>query len=613
MIEKFDLLSRFEGVERRARNSWQCKCPAHYDKKASLTITQAEDKYLFYCHSGCETKDIMDAVGLTWADLSESKTAAEVFGDIPKWQQGLEAVYDYHDNDGNYAYSKLRYQGKKIFYGYIDGSGCRYKDLTKERYLYNAQELKNALALGLPVYYTEGEKDVETLRKLGLPAVTAGGTSDWKAHFAESFSGAWVTILADNDEAGQKLARRVAKDIKGTCYCYRIVTPSDVEKGDVTDYIEAGHSKEELLQLIEETPWTVKGRKKPKLKNLRTVQDAEISWLWEPYIQANNITIFRGDGGVGKTYFICALMSAISNDSAPVQMPGMLHRRGRSIYFGMEDDEATIKRRVKACGGNMADIDICSDLVEFKDTEILRDLIKQANAKLVIFDPLQAYIGAKADLNKANEVRPLLEGIRALAREMDCAVIIIEHQNKMTSQSALYRGVGSIDMVASARSVLASFFHPTNENERVTFQIKTNARSGKPVSWIIEEDGTFAWNGVSIMTLQEVEKITQKATGDKAKEDTAPAVLYVRAIMKAHPEGWRGRAAAIFEEGAKLTGVTLSTPVGIGKQLGDENNIYALQREDIFVSQSMKKGVKEYELYKNTVEHAQCSICPGQC
>lgn len=613
MIEQNDLLGRFEGVKRRASNSWQCKCPVHYDNKASLTITQADDKYLFYCHAGCETKDILEAVGLTFADINEGSAGAGVFNDMPKWQQGLEAVYDYYDDNGQYAYSKLRYQGKKIFYGYIDGSGCRYKDITKERYLYNTQELKNALALGLPVYYAEGEKDVETLRKLGLPAVTAGGTSDWKAQFAEKFSGAWVTILADNDEAGKKLARRVAKDIKDICYCYRIVTPSEAEKGDITDYIEAGHSKDELLQLIEKTPWTVKGRKKPKLKNLLTVQDAEINWLWEPYIQANNITIFRGDGGVGKTYFICALMSALSNNSAPVQMPGMLHRRGRSIYFGMEDDEATIKRRVKACGGNLANIDICSDLVEFKDTEILRDLIKQADAKLVIFDPLQAYIGPKADLNKANEVRPLLEGIRALARDMDCAVIIIEHQNKMTSQSALYRGVGSIDMVASARSVLASFFHPTNENERVTFQIKTNARGGKPVSWIIEEDGTFAWNGVSIMTLQEVEKITQKATGGKAKEDAAPAVLYVRAIMKEHPEGWRGRAAAIFEEGARLTGVTLSTPRAIGRQLADENNVYALQQEGIFVSVSKPKNVVTYDLYKNTVENERGYICPGQC
>lgn len=611
MIEEFDLLSRFEGVQQRNQNSWQCKCPVHYDQKASLTVTRADDKYLLHCHAGCEVEDILEAVGLTWADLNESKTAAGVFKDIPKWQQGLEAVYNYHDSEGIYAYSKLRYQGKKIFYGYIDGSSCRYKDLTKERYLYNVQALKNALMLGLPVYYVEGEKDVETLRKLGLVAVTAGGTSDWKKNFADCFKNAWVTILADNDEPGQKLAQRVAKDIKGICYCYRIVTPSGAEKGDVTDYLEAGHSKEELLQLIEETPWTVKGRKKPKLKNLMVVQDAEIEWLWEPYIQANNITIFRGDGGVGKTYFICALMSALSNDSAPIQMPGMLHRRGRSIYFGMEDDEATIKRRVKACGGNLANIDICSDLVEFKDTEILRDLIKQANAKLVIFDPLQAYIGAKADLNRANEVRPLLEGIRSLAREMDCAVIIIEHQNKMTSQSALYRGVGSIDMVASARSVLASFFHPVNENERVTFQLKTNARSGKPVSWIIEEDGTFSWNGVSVMTLQEVEKITQRATGGKAREDTAPAVMYVKAIMKEHPEGWRGRAAEIFAEGARLTGVTLGTPRAIGKQLADEDNIYALQQESIYLTPAWKNGVREYELYKNTVENKQCSICTG--
>ncbi|MEE0515514.1 MAG: AAA family ATPase [Emergencia sp.] len=608
MIEEFDLLSRFEGVQQRNQNSWQCKCPVHRDKKASLTITRTAGKYLLHCHAGCEAGDILDAVGLTWTDLNESKTAAGVFKDIPKWQQGLEAVYDYQDSEGNYAYSKLRYQGKKIFYGYIDSNGCRYNDLTKERYLYNAAEFAKAIEQGIPVYYAEGEKDVETLRKMGLVAATAGGTSDWKKNFADSFRNAWVTILADNDEPGQKLAQRVAKEIKGICYCYRIVTPSEVEKGDVTDYLEAGHSKEELLQLIEKTPWTVKGRKKPMLKNLLTVEDANIKWLWEPYIQANNITIFRGDPGVGKTYFICALMSALSNEEAPIKMPGNMHRHGRAIYFGMEDDEATIKRRVKACGGNLANIDICTDFIEFKDTEMLRELVKQANAKLIIFDPLQAYLGRGVNMNMANEVRPLLEGIRAVARDLDCAVIIIEHQNKMTSQSALYRGIGSVDVVGSARSVLASFFHPDNENERVTFQLKTNARSGKPISWIIEEDGTFTWNGVSIISLDEAEKITRKA--DRiARQDTDIAVTYVKAIMKAHPEGWRGRAAKIFEEGSRLTGITLGTPKAIGKQLSDENNIFELQQEGIYISVSRPQNVTTYDLYKNTAEKEQSYIC----
>lgn len=596
-----DILSRFDGVKRLKPNSWQCECPHHYDKKASLTITITDNKILLHCHAGCETKDILEDVGLTFADIENKPTAEEVFKGGQNWQNSLDAVYDYYDEGGNYAYSKLRYAGKRIFYGYIDSNGCRFKDLTKDRHLYNLQDLQKAVGQNIEVYYVEGEKDVETLRKLGLVATTAGGTSDWKREFSKHFEGAWVTILADNDEPGQKLARRVAKDIKDSCYCYRIVTPSEIEKGDVTDYIEQGHSKDELMQFVDNTPWTVKGRKKPKLKNLLSVEDADIEWLWEPYIQANNLTVFRGDGGVGKTYFICALMSALSNEKAPVMMPGLLHRQGSSIYFGTEDDATTIKRRVKACGGNMERINICDDIITMQDTEAIKALIKEVDAKLVIFDPLQAYIGSRLDMNKSNEVRPVLEGIRTIAREMDCAVVIIEHQNKMTTQSTLYRGVGSIDIVASARSVLTAFFHPSNENERVTFQIKTNARKGRPISWIIEEDGAFSWNGVSITTLEEVEKNTRQAVGT-AKQETAPAVLYARAIIKEYPDGWTGRAAKVFEEGSRLTGISLSTPKAIGKQLNDENVVFALQQEGIFVSTSRPKNITTYNLYKNTCE-----------
>ena len=79
--------------------------------------------------------------------------------------------------------------------------------------------------------------------------------------------------------------------------------------------------------------------------------------------------------------------------------------------------------------------------------------------------------------------------------------------------------------------------------------------------------------------------------------------------MKAHPEGWRGRAAKIFEEGARLTGVTRGTPKAIGKQLANENNIFELQQEGIYISVSKPQNVTTYDLYKNTAEKEQSYIC----
>lgn len=274
MITLQELLTHFEVSRKMSDSSYQCKCPAHHDSKASLTISEDRGKILLHCHAGCETKDILEEVGLSFQNIGNYQP--------PKWREKLEfaqgkvieAVYDYQSADGKYLYSKVRFEGKELRYVTIDRKNDTYKYHKKVdgSTLYNLPALIRAVREGYQVYIVEGEKDVETLKKMGYTATTAGGTNDWKREYASYFTGAKVVILPDNDEPGLKLKDQVLRDLKHYAYSIRWTTTSQTEKGDVTDYItKEGHSKEELEVLVNSAenkgaPWIFLDGEGPKAK-----------------------------------------------------------------------------------------------------------------------------------------------------------------------------------------------------------------------------------------------------------------------------------------------------------------------------------------------------------
>lgn len=257
-----EVLSRFQ-VTKRYSDRAQCICPVHTDKRASLTISRKDNKILLKCHAGCNTESILEAVGLSFKDLGNYEP--------PKWRERLEygqkkhieAVYDYKAADGKYLYSKVRFEGKEIRYITIDRENNSY-DYCKTAgiaTLYRLSELLRVIKSGYPIYIVEGEKDVETLRKLGYTATTAGGVNDWKKEYAHYFTGAKVVILPDNDEPGLKLKDQIIKDLKHYAHSIKWLITSEADKGDVTDYLQReGHTKEDLKRLVEASeaiyaPW----------------------------------------------------------------------------------------------------------------------------------------------------------------------------------------------------------------------------------------------------------------------------------------------------------------------------------------------------------------------
>jgi len=218
-------------------NEWTVKacCPAHDDRVASLSVRDAGDKVLVYCHAGCSAEAITKALGLSLKDLY-SDSEMESY-DVSEEQ------YPYEDEGGELLYTKIRFPEKRFAYQRPNGEWGR-GDTRKV--LYKLPQLIDAIALGHEVWIVEGEKDVETLNARGISATTAGGVSDWQTDYPRYFSGARVVIVADKDERGRESARRIGDSLWGIAERIRIIE-SRVGK-DITDHIEAGRELGEVKE-----------------------------------------------------------------------------------------------------------------------------------------------------------------------------------------------------------------------------------------------------------------------------------------------------------------------------------------------------------------------------
>lgn len=249
-------------ISKRYGSRAQCTCPAHNDKQASLTVSMGKKCTLFYCHAGCTLDAILSAVGLEKKDTYYEQSIQTV--DWRKYvekreQRKIEAVYNYVSFNGQYAFTKLRLAGKKILYGRLENERFIYglpRNTPRKslRAVYgDLKRLREAIQADEAIFIPEGEKDVDTLLKRGYSAFTYGGCGDWMSEFVELVRNAKVVILADNDNPGIAVANTILDDIKGIAKSAKIIIPvPDISKADITDYFEAGRTKQEFEQMIKD-------------------------------------------------------------------------------------------------------------------------------------------------------------------------------------------------------------------------------------------------------------------------------------------------------------------------------------------------------------------------
>ena len=243
-----------------------------------------------------------------------------------------------------------------------------------------------------------------------------------------------------------------------------------------------------------------------KIINMADIQSQEIEWLWYPFIPYGKLTIIQGDPGDGKTTLVLNLAAKLSkgiglDEDMQVSEPMNI------IYQTAEDGLAdTVKPRLEVADADCEKIMVIDESEKSLSMidERLEQAIVQTNARLLILDPIQAYLGGGMDMNRANEARDMTKKLGLLAERYKCAIILIGHMNKAAGNKAAYRGMGSIDFFAVARSVLLVGRIEGQENMRAVVQIKNNlAAFGHSKAFELTEDG-FQWLGDYEITADEL-------------------------------------------------------------------------------------------------------------
>ncbi len=237
---------------RRRGREWSAKCPAHEDTTPSLSVGVGEDgRVLLCCHAGCTAADVCRAIGLTEKDLFPAKRGSR----RRRAKRRIVATYDYREPEGALLFQVVRDRPKRFWQRRPDGKGGWHHDLGGvKRVLYRLPELQ-AADRNEWVYVCEGEKDADHLKDIGLVATTSpGGAGKWRPKYGESLRGRRVAILPDNDLAGHNHGEAVARALHEAAADVRIVHLPDLsQKGDVTDWLEAGGTSEALIDLVEAT------------------------------------------------------------------------------------------------------------------------------------------------------------------------------------------------------------------------------------------------------------------------------------------------------------------------------------------------------------------------
>lgn len=243
-----------------------------------------------------------------------------------------------------------------------------------------------------------------------------------------------------------------------------------------------------------------------KMIKMSDIEAQEIEWLWYPYIAYGKLAIVQGDPGDGKTTLILNLAAKLTKGEGLDENMKVMEPMN-VIYQTAEDGLAdTVKPRLLQAGADCEKvlvIDESEKSLSMLDERIEEALIK-TGARVLILDPIQAYLGFGTDMNRANEVRNMTKRLAALAEKYKCAIILIGHMNKAAGNKAAYRGMGSIDFYAVARSVLLVGRVEGEPNIRAMVQIKNNlAEFGHAKAFRLSEEG-FRWLGDYEITADEV-------------------------------------------------------------------------------------------------------------
>ncbi|MFG2269099.1 AAA family ATPase [Streptomyces chartreusis] len=456
-------------------NSWQC--PAHEDRSPSLSIGPRSDGngVVVVCHTGCETEDVVAALGLTMSDLFDEPLPRP----DPAMPRRRTAEYPYTDEAGEVLFRVERWEPgkngrKKDFIQRAADGGYKTKGIR--RVLYRLPDVVAAAQDGGTIIVCEGEKDAEALARIGAVATTMpGGVGmGWRDDYTASLRGAGeVVIIADRDDAGITHARKVAASLTRFGVPCRITLPAvERPKADVSDHLAAGFGFADLVPLDGSgEPPADEGMDEPApeaeqeegeeptdrfpaidWKSAFATDFSRIDWLPGRFMERGQQAALVGPGKAGKSIFVqywifCAITGRpfLGDDRRePLNV----------LYFDRENNLRDIVTRMVAFGATPDDLDRLDyrlfprfsgslDQSATAAAELIA-IVDERPRDLVVFDTVSRFITGKE--NDADTWLQFYGRVHAPLKARTIAGVRLDHMGKDEERGARGNSAKSQDV-----------------------------------------------------------------------------------------------------------------------------------------------------------------------
>ena len=311
-----------------------------------------------------------------------------------------------------------------------------------------------------------------------------------------------VFLCLDSDKAGEDACKRLVALLPDTVSVTRI-QPCMKDWNDVLVHRAEISNRNYFKSIVLKEP------SKPETVKIIRMSDVELTpveWLWKPYLPFGKLSVLQGNPGEGKTYFAMHLAAACTNGKL---LPNMERMEPFNVIYQTAEDGLgdTVKPRLIEAGADLDRVLVIDDSdvqLTLSDERIEKAIIEN-NARLVIIDPIQTYLGSDVDMNRANEVRPIFMRLGQVAQRTGCAILLIGHLNKAAGMQSLQRGLGSIDIAAAVRSVMFIGKLKHDPTMRILTHEKSSlAPPGVSLAFSLGDEGGFRWVGEYDITADEM-------------------------------------------------------------------------------------------------------------
>lgn len=309
-----------------------------------------------------------------------------------------------------------------------------------------------------------------------------------------------IYLCLDNDEPGNERCRKFVSMIPEEFRVFRL----EPAKKDWNECLVAGLPVKEMAKQI-----CLRDNRENLIPvtKMSEVEETVVQWLWYPFIPFGKVTLIQGNPGKGKTWLAMAIAAYCTNGK---ELPNALPIEPFNVLYQTAEDGIadTIKPRLAKCGADMTRVRFINEdekQLSMTDDRIEK-AIRQNNVRLMIMDPIQAYLGANVDMNRANEIRPLFRHLSTIAERTGCAIVLIGHLNKSSGSQSDYRSLGSIDIAAAVRSILfvEKVEKEKEQDIRVVYQQKDSlAKKENPVAFSLGEEG-LKWLGEYDISIEDL-------------------------------------------------------------------------------------------------------------